>query len=594
MQINKETLSSPTAIFFAYMAAACLCILAFRLIYPGEAAPLPIFSRDWRLVRGLIDILALFPALAFSALVVPFGIASDESDYTSFSQHLFQRMTAPLITTICAAGLYAMLFFLALPLAQDYQENLRFQGELFRLAKERAQIHRQAGDWLEASQFIGICDSIWEDSPEIASLRADIEIQIERLQYEENGWAPDESAKNQNSASVSALPGQGQPMNASDAIALGEVALREGRLFDAHWLATLARRIAKAGSIENTKAAQLAARAWNQIESQLPTNIEKKLHEIYQLKLSGYEAMVSGDWIRAYYIFKELLGLTPDDPDAENFFKASEKGTKECAFFIDEMEVSLGETLTGTIFCLPGNLGKGQERIVMRVASLSSAPDYAYGTGLEYMVFDSNARPLLYLQAPYAKFLPITLDGQHYVLVMMRALDRHDRDRHWEPEWNAQNSAIYQPSTAQITLNVNYETFLMLSEMRQSLPSLQIKALFAASDLAGEMGYIPEVFEAEILTRLGGCLFFLPMAVIALILGWNFRAKNRPRYFFVLLLPILPVVFNGLTHLYRSVLNTLGISLIFNWGFSTALTIFIVILVFSFILSLILLAAQHD
>jgi len=594
MQINKETLSSPTVIFFAYIIAACVCILGFRLIFPGETAPLPVFSRDWRLIIGLLDILALFPALALSALVVPFGIASDENNFSGFSGQFFQRMAAPIITAICAAGLYAVLFFLVLPLTQNNQENLRFKGEMFRLAKERAQIHRQAEDWLEASQFIGICDSIWEDSPEIAALRADVEIQIEKLQYEENGWAADDSAKDLNSASVSALPGQGQPLNASDAIALGETALSEGRLYDAHWLATLGGRLTRAGSVESTKAAQLASRAWNQIESQLPTSSEKKIHDIYQLKLSGYEAMVSGDWIRAYYIFKELLDLTPADPDTENFFKASEKGTKESAFFIDEMEVSLGETLTGTILSLPGFLSKGQERIVMRVASLSSAPDYAYGTGIEYMVFDSNARPLLYLQAPYAKFLPITLDGQQQVLVMMRALDRHDRTRRWEPEWSAQNSAVYQPDTAQITLNVNYETFVMLSEMRQSLPSLYINALFAASDIAGKTGYIPEVFEAEILNRLGACLFFLPMAILAIIIGWNLRARQRPRYLFVLLLPILPVVFNGLTYLYRSVLNTIGISLIFNWGFSAALAIFIVILVVSFLLSLVLLAAQHD
>ena len=594
MQVNKETLSSPPVIFFLYIVIASLCILAFRQIFPGENPPLPIFSRDWRLIRGFLDIVALFPALALSALVVPFGIASEENNYTGFSAHFFQRMSAPVITAICAAGLYAVLFFLALPLAQNYEERLRFQGEIFHLAKERAQVHKEAGDWLEASQFIGICDSVWENSPEIADLRADVEIQLEELLYEEDEWAPDVSAKDLNSASVSAIPGQGKPMNASDAIALGETALSEGRFFDAHWLATLGERLAREGTVESTRATQLAARAWNQIESQQPTTSEINVHSIYLLKLSGYEAMVSGDWIRAYYIFQELLGITPNDPDAKQFFAASEKGTKESAFFIDEMEISLGETLTGTIFSLPANSGRGQERSVMRVASLSSNPDYAYGTGIEYMVFDSQARPLLYLQAPYAKFLPITLDGQPQVLIMMRALDRHDRTKRWEPEWNAQNSSVYQPETAQVTLKIDYETFLMLSEMRHGLPSLNINALFDASDIAGDTGYIPEVYQAEILNRLGSCLFFLPMTIIAIIIGWNLRARYRPRYLFALTLPILPLVFNGLIYLYRAVLNTVCVSLIFNLGFSSALTVLIVILVFSFILSLIFLAAQRD
>jgi len=596
MEIKRESLSSPPSIFFLYVAAACLCILIFRLISPGEVPPLPVLAREWGLIQGLLDILILFPALAFSALALPFGIASDEKSYRGFSQHLFQRMTPPLLTAISAAALYALLFFLVLPLAQNYEANLRYKGEIYRLAKERAQTHRQAGEWREAYQFIGLCDSIWANSPDIAALRSEIDSHMEESMLDEHHWVTeDTSARGLNSAAISAIPGQGQPVNASDAIAMGEVALRDGRMFDAHWLATLGERLAKADSVERTKAAQLAARAWNQIESLQPTSAQREAFRIYHLKLSGYQAMNSGEWIRAYYIFKELLALTPTDPDAENYFKLSEKGTKEEAFFIDEMKISLGETLTGVVFSLPGGLNHEKERSVMRVDSFSTHPDFAYGTGIEFMVFDAQSRLQLSLQAPYAKFLPITLDDQPQVLIMMHALDRHDKDKHWEPTWNALGSrTAYYPDTAQIILNVSYETFLMLSEMRQRLPSLQINALFAAASIAGETGYIAEVFEAEILNRLGACLFFLPMTIIILILGWNLRAQDNPRYLFVLSIPVLPLIFHGLTYLYRTVLNTLGIFLIYNFGFSIALTVFILILSFSFILSLVALAAQHD
>jgi hypothetical protein len=230
----------------------------------------------------------------------------------------------------------------------------------------------------------------------------------------------------------------------------------------------------------------------------------------------------------------------------------------------------------------------------MRLDSLSATPDYAYGTGLQYMVFDNNAGLLLNLQAPYVKILPITLNDQHQVIILMRSLDRHDRTMRWEPEWSAENNTVYIPETAQITLNVDYETFLMLSQMRHGLPSMYIDALFAASGIAGEMGYIPEVFEAEFLNRLGACLFFLPMAVFSIIIGWRFRAKYRSRYFLVLSLPVLPLVFNGVTYLYRNIFNTIGISLIYNLGYSTAFGIFIALLVVSFLLSLIILAAQRD
>ncbi|MDR0583313.1 MAG: hypothetical protein LBG57_03050 [Treponema sp.] len=595
MKISKETFRSPHAIFIMYMTAASLLIMGFRFIFPGEAAPLLLYSRNWRLIRGALDIFTIFPALAMSALVAPFGLAGFEDQYSSFSPRFFQRLFTPIITAICAAVVYGAIFFLALPLAREAEENMRYNGELFRLARERAHIHSRAGEWIEASQFIGICDGIWPNSPDIAALRTEVDVHLNEDRFEEEderAAARAELAADGRSAAMTSLPGQGQPLDATDAIARGEAAFNERRYYDAHWLATLGERLARTGSPETVSAARLAARAWNQIESQQPTFHEERLYSLYHLKQSGYEAMVSGDWIRAYYIFQELADQTPDDPDAVNFLAACERGTKEIAFFIDEIEVSLGEILTGAVFSLPAPAGG---RAVLRISSLSATPDFAYGIGLEYLSFDAQSRPLVSLQASYAKLLPFTLDGRRQVLVLMRALDRHDRNLRWEPEWSlgGVSTGTAQSGGAQITLDLSYETFLLLSKIRQGLSNLQIGELFSASKIIGEAGYIPQVFEAEILNRLGTPLFFLPMSIIAIIIGWRLRAKNRVRYLFIPLLPVLPVVFNGIAHLYQSVLNTLGIWLILALGFSMALVVFIAVLSVSFVISLIVLAAQH-
>ncbi|MDR1858971.1 MAG: hypothetical protein LBQ69_05825 [Treponema sp.] len=598
MPLSRRTLLSPALVFVAYVLAASLAILGFRLVFPGEISPLPIFSRDWRLIQGLVEIISLFPAIAFSALVIPFGISPPEGEdaYSMFSPRLFKRMMSPIVTAICAAAVYALLFFLALPLARNFEENMRFQGERYRIARNQAQAHGKEGEWLEASQLIGICDSVWKDSPELAALRAEVEIRLAESPAE----AGSGQAARERGAGVSALPGQREPLNAAEALALSEAALNEGRVMDAHWFATLGGRIAREGSPEAATAARLASRAWNQIESQRPSPIENRAYSAYQLKLTGYEAMVSGDWVRAFYLFQELAGLTPLDPDAERFLAASEKGTMEIAFFIDELEMSPGEAHVRTIFSLPGRKGgpsQGQARAVMRVSSLSASPDFAFGIGVEYMAFDSGANLLFSLRAPYAKFLPITLDGQRQVIVLMRALERNDPALRWEPQWNIpENSPMSGAgigAAAQVMLPVSYETFLMLTRMRYGLSSLQIKELFSAREVAPETGYIPEVFEAEIFSRLGSCLFFLPMAIVAIIIGWRYRARRQSRFYFPLMVPFLPVVFNGFAYLCRTAFNVIGSSLILALGFSTALPLFIAIVALSFLLTLILLAAQH-
>jgi hypothetical protein len=591
MKFNSLTRQSPPFIFAVYVIAASLLILIFRYIFPGEISPLPVFSKSWKLVRALIEIITLFPAVAFSGLVVPFGMPSEDDYFQSEDspQNLFRRFEAPIVTAVCAAVLYALLFFLVLPLAQNNEKNMRFQGELYKLAKYRAETHRKDGEWVQASQFIGICDSIWKNSPELDELRVEVRINVDKLELSTR----QQRERPGDSASISALPGQKEPVDAGEAISMGETAFDEGRFMDAHWLATLAGRIARPGSPEVAKAAMLASQAWNQIEIYQTGISEANAHSLYRLKLSGYEAMVSGDWIRAFYIFQEHAAKSPNDPDTKRLLEQSEKGTKEIAFFIDEIGVSLGDTQTNMILSLPV-VEKGLPgRSVIRIASLSTSPDRAYGIGIEYMAFDARSRLLFSFYAPNAKILPITIEGKRQVLILMRALDRHSPVKRWEPVWNLRNDNSQRPDDAQIILDMNYETFLSVVKLRQGLPSMRINELYTAAEIADKAGYIPQVYEAEILNRFGSCLFFLPMSIIAITIGWYFRAKRRPRYLFVPLLPVFPLVFNGIVFLYRIALSVISTSLILAAGFSTAFTLLIVFLAVSFFISLVILVNQR-
>ena len=587
MSFSVEKLRTPQWIFFLYMLVSCLIIMLFRFIIPGADVPLLLYSREWRLLHGALQIFDLFPALAFSALVVPFGLVSFEADYQSFSHIFFKRLVASVVISIVAAVIYGAIFFLALPLAKNYEDNLRFKGELYHLAKEQANARSKAGDWEEAVQFLGICDHIWPESPDLAELRIRIDVGLNEKRSEENEeryLARAALARDYRSVDTSALSGNQQPVNAMQAIAMSEAAFKEKRYFDAHWLASLARRIAERGSPEAANAARLASEAWNQIDLQSPSRREERLFSLYEMKLSGYQAMNSGDWIRAFYIFQEMMTLTPDDPDVVNFYAASERGTREYAFFIDEMELSLGEILTGAVFSLPCHGG----RSVMRFSHLSNSDDFAFGMDFEFIQFDALSRPITSIKAPYAKLLPVTLNNEPQVMVMTHALSRHDQNTSWEGEW-----LIGTKTMAGVILDVSFENFLLLSDVRHGLVNMDINELFLASQRLGNAGYITQIFQAEMLNRLGSTVFFLPMAILVIVIGWRYRAKTKPRYLFVLLLPVMPIVFHGLVFMYRAILNTVGIWLVLSMDFSSAITLYIVILTLSLFISMIILAAQH-
>jgi hypothetical protein len=598
-RFKTEGFLSPPALFVYYMLLSALGIIGFRFIFQDESPPVPYFSRNWHFTQGVFDLLTLFPALVMTGLVIPFGIRTEPMEvYARFSPKFFKRLTGPIIIAICAAVLYGLLFFLVEPLVQDFRINMRFEGRLYRLSRDRAEDHARLGEWPQVSQFIGLCEGIWPNSPELEKLKIEADIRTEeyRIRRREE-LAAATAEKDYWDAALSGLPGQRQPVNTVEALSMAETARQEGRWYDAHWLATLGIRLAKAGSPEEAEATRAVSLATNGINSMAPNAREEKLYSLYRLKQSGYQAMVAGEWIRAYYIFRELVELTPVDPDAANFLSNCEKGLHEAAFFIDEMDMAVGEVLTNAVYSLPtrpragGAFGRG----VLRFSSVSYFSDVSYAFGLEFISFDAETRLESRFTAPYAKIIPMTLDSRPRIVVLMRALDRYDKDKRWEPEWTYPEAASERSviGDAQIILDLSYENFLLISRVKRGADNLTIGELFAAAKNLSPYGYIPQVFESEALYRLCEPLIFLPMAILSIVIGWRFRARKRSRYITFPMLFVLPLVFNGMVHFYRHILNTLGIWTILALGFSGAMVIFTAGIGVLFILSLIMLASQH-
>ncbi|MCL2209426.1 MAG: hypothetical protein FWC19_04560 [Treponema sp.] len=591
MTLNIEKLRSPQWIFIIYIILTGLLIILFRFIFPGSEAPLLLYSRSWRVTQGFLEFFNWYPALALAALVVPFGFVTFEENYQSFSDVFFKRLLVSVITAICAAVIYGLIFFLILPLVRNSEDNMLYNGELYQLSKNYAYEHRSSGEWVEASQFLAICDFIWLNSPELADLKVDIEINLDKKRLEETrerNLARTALTRDLRepaiSANFSSVADRQPVLTVVQAVNMGTLAYNEKHYYEAHWLFTLGSRLAETGSAEERNCTRLASDAWNMISSQEPNLMEARLYRLFQLKNSGYQAMNTGEWIRAYYIFQELLAYTPDDPDAVNFLALSELGSKETAFFIDEMELSLGEILTGAVFSLPDDRG----RAILRFSSLTTSEDIAYGMGFEYMSFDEESRLTGSARSRYAKLLPFILNGKQQVLILTHALDRYDESNNFDSEWLYGDKPV-----GGVFLDISFDDLMLLSDIRRGLHDLQISELFAAAQKFTDTGYVYQIFQAEILNRIGSALFFLPAAIFIIIIGWRYRVKMKPRYLFAVMLPVLPVIFHGFVFIYRSILNNLGIWLVLSMGFMSALAVYIVVMAILLIVALIALSAQH-
>ncbi|AEF86560.1 putative membrane protein [Treponema primitia ZAS-2] len=604
IKITREQISSPAGVFVLYMVISFLVIMGFRFIFPGEPAPLGCFFADWRLSRGILDYIALFPALVMSALVIPFGFKIDMDEaYTRFSPRFLEKLRSAILAAIIATAVYGLLFFIALPLAEESQSNMHFEGELFTMAKSRTELHSAQGEWEEASQFLKVCENIWPQSPEMEQLRIRISIGVETAWSSGIGLGDSRHGTQSTRAANPIMGDQKRAVqDATEALSLSKAALQEKRYYDAHWLATLASQLTKPGSMEAQEAARTASLAWNAVSSLEPSAQENRIYALYRLKRDGYEAMVSEEWIRAYYIFRELAEQTPDDPDVAKFLALSEQGTAGVAFFIDEIEAGIGENLTGAVFSLPlvptaqtagGSSRDGTPggRVVLRTNSLSTFRDYSYAIGVELAAFDGNNRPLYEMEAAYAKFIPMSVRGKPRLVILLRTLDRYNENVRWEPVWTGPGYSDL--GDAQIALDTTYEHFLRLSKARRRVDSLNMADLMAMSRDFGNYGYIPQVFQMEIIRRISEPVLLLPLTILSIIIGWRFRAKARPKYLGIPMLAIIPLVLNGVVHLARAISRVLELWLLLSLGFSMAITLFIVVSLIFFILTLIFLASQH-
>jgi hypothetical protein len=599
MKITKKLFLSPSMIFIAYMVVSSLGIVVFRLFFIPEPPPLPIYIGSWRLVQGILDFISFFPALTLSGLVIPFGLYNDfKGGGNRFSSQFLKQIKSFIIIALVAVTFYGLLFFLVFPLVRDYESHLRHNGDLFYSSKAKAQAHAEKGAWNEAARFIAICDQLWPHSPEIASFEQEVVIRfdewrITQLEAQQEVWVPPNPYQDI-IAMYAGLPGQLNPVNAAEAIAMANIAMHEERYYDAHWLATIGIRLAKRGSIERVQGTRIANQAWDAVTSLGPNAKESRIYSLYRQKQEGYEALVSEDWIKAYYIFRELSVETPGDPDVARFFALSETGIKGIAFFTDEMELTLGDVLTEAIFSFPLKTATGNKkgRIVFRASSLSTSQDASYGLGIELMAFNEEGTLLYQAETAYAKIVPIIHDARSQLLIMMCALDRFDQDKRYEPIWTGPYRS--EAEDVQMILDLSYEDFLLLSRFRRGIDPLPIGDIFEVAQRIGSYGYIPEFFHAEIISRIAEVANFFPLMILTIILGWRYRAKKRTSAMAIPMLVGFPFVFSGIVFICRKLINFLSIWLVISLGFSLTILLFIIGTVFLFVFVLILLVAQQE
>lgn len=293
---------------------------------------------------------------------------------------------------------------------------------------------------------------------------------------------------------------------------------------------------------------KISVEAWNNItrEHDLSKNDDQLF---FDKKYRGYLALVEGDSLTAYYIFRDLYLSSRDyatDPDVLFYLDVAAKRVDERCFFDDEVfQLESFEDVND--ICFSYTYVDGTKDIIYFRGMTSikeTGRTVQYLRDLTIQTLSENGSLYRTMSVPYAKVLPVSIktvnektkalwgiDPKVNVIpyIMLNSVGRDNPDIKTEPLYVYESGEIaHLPEY--ILLPMSYSDFTMLETQTSEPERIQFSNLFKLIKKASKYGYSSEVYCEALLNRI-----FYPFWIVILLVGysivaWNYRTRQN-QYF---------------------------------------------------------------
>lgn len=474
------------SLFVAYalgiMAAAYAAAFFWRLAIVGRAELLYSFALRWELMGAVLSFAAWAPALLLVAAALGAESAEGPPDFHATAY-------AVLLPGFFFAAALSILFLVAQPYAEGrvafYERASVEFGERLGAARERY----ARGDYRAAELFARDARAIERDHPELERVYGLIQEALLRQADEEaeraaRGRPEDPPAPNWLVANRFYLEAQ--------------AAMRDGRYFDAHYLA----RRSSAVYGGRREVVRLIDESWAAMRSLEPTAAQRADADYYRRKLEAYDFFARDDALEAFRRFSALAAERPDDKDAADFLALSADSLERSGFFLEESELAFGS-------------GGGRPMaLALAGAELraEAAAESASGVYLRGVSFDGAGRSY---RAEHAR-----LNGD---VLQLLAVSRRDPALVWRAR-----AADGGASPIYVELEGAEATARRYLELSAPPRELTLLALLGGMDDARELGIDGAELYADLARRLSYPFVCVILILMGAGLGLRFRPRSRP------------------------------------------------------------------
>lgn len=327
--------------------------------------------------------------------------------------------------------------------------------------------------------------------------------------------------------------------------------------FNAHYFAECGLQLASGKDPNYMALRELSSSAWNNI-SEIHDLSRTDDQNLFLDKYEGYKALMEEDYLKAYYILKNIQ---LDHPELKNdsdlyFYEAlAEQKVNERFFFMDEaLDLQSFETANDVYFSIKDKDGwtdliyfKG----VTEVRSTGSMVQYL--RDFSVITMDENGEMHRTLHVPYAKVLsqslksmnPLTKDNlgidrniDNVPYILLHCIDRVDEGKEIRPEYVYADSDRFD-GPEYLLLRIPFADFLLLENATINPDTLSLPTLLSVIKKAARYGYSSEVYGQILLNRVLYPLFLLLTFILLACLSWNNRI-GATTYFKTIWILIFP------------------------------------------------------
>lgn len=594
--------------YTVFCALACICGGFFLSNVPNL---LPAYVFKYKIFNGLLFFLNVLPAVIFTGITIGCSVAFGQN--SSGSEERFSIAMLRRYKVVLIVGLICVLFLTATteiftPIITSAQSSYKSMPGMVSDYVRIANSLCESDQYQLARQYGQLALNMDSESKEAHALmeRIDIELSQNRLPS-----VPRTLTKR--SGTMSAAE---SAASTYELLRRAQEAKKANDWFSVHYFASEGLATASERDLNRQTLMELSAEAWNVLSAPRSSDSSEE-NKLFAMKFEGYTALMNGDNLHAYYVFRTLEQTSRElsvDPDISRYVNlAEERVMNECFFMDEEIFMRNYESATDIYFALKPKNPDDDTKIVY-IKGISGVPGSGgfvqYLRSLFIFNVDSEGRYKRGLYVPYAKLMEtdvsnftddikmqfnIPLEIDYVPEILLRSIDRDDENIYITPSY-------YYADSNEVTGNdlmflpVSFSDYMLVVEASQGAENMTLGSLYSFIPKSKEFGYAQEIFSQVLIDRAIYPFFMLFFVIFLASYAWNNRIDGDTLFKFkwIFTFPIFTFFFHFLYQLLLWVFKLQNYAVLATVGDKAALVLCAIFYVLLFIIATVVFLSRNN